>query len=663
MPPKAEPTTTAPKDPKEPHKTTAPGDAHTTTPAAGKGTRTSTNVGTATAIATTTPTTIPIGASTTSNAPSSTSVAPVTNGSTSGLPVAAIGGIAAGAVVIVALVGLLCYKRRRRAVASNENGGKKDDRMYMNPSNYGKKKGPSMGISGPLALAPDDADAPALFINPKQQQQRLQQQQQSLLQQQQQQQQQFSQQERDMNSFGQTPRSPTSPRSPYGNNSKNGNFERDQKTQDGGYGYEKKPYNHNNASQDSHAPLQNDYYDDGLVHDYYGGASSPNAMDQPMTPVPDYYLGKEDIDPRRDLRGLDNPETYILDKKSPSLSSPTAQRPTQQGQGSSSPRSSCSSDDEEGYMTLEQAQKAHQRKMMGHKESIGSVQALTENASKQQQQHQQQQQQQQPQRSDPSDSSPSFTPEHASVAISDSTMSMMPSLPSVSSPMPFTLHNTNNNNKNNSDNTRGPAPMNGAHTRQGSDLHIKSPVSPSRALQRGPDSGPLSPLSQESPYAESSFSEDFGDNRSVVSGTPQFGPNGGGNIGASRPYSPYAPGPYPQQGANGGYRPPGPGYGPGPGYSPGPYNNNGYGPGPNGARSPPPSHMRGPGSPGGYGPPGQYGRPVPGPGFGSPVMGRGPPPPNYSGYPARVASPGPGGYRPPQRDPGYNNQGPYQRAY
>ncbi|KAI8605555.1 hypothetical protein EDD21DRAFT_363284 [Dissophora ornata] len=253
------------------------------------------------------------------------------------------------------------------------------------------------------------------------------------------------------------------------------------------------------------------------------------------------------------------------------------------------------------------------------------------------------------------------------MAISESTMSLMPSLASTSSPTPFTPLQNNNGDRGQQSPT--------TQTGKGYDPRMQG----GKPSSRGLDSGPLSPLSaHEDPYAESSYGDDFGApihspfmGAAPGSSSPQFRPRPMPGGSSGRPYSPYSPqqspygpGPYSQQG--GGYRPngPGPGYGMG---SPAPYGNGGYGGG-----RPPPQQMRGPG--GGYGPSPQYGRQGPGPGPGSPgyappAQGRGPPkyPAQNGGYPpARVASPGPGGYRPqggyPQRDPGYN-QGPHQRPY
>ncbi|KAG0053033.1 hypothetical protein BGZ83_001738 [Gryganskiella cystojenkinii] len=621
----------------------------------------------------------------------------------SGLSGGAIGGIAGGAVVLFALVGLVFYKRRKRAVGSSQgkgNGGTddKNEPIYMNASNYSKKKRRSEnnnGISAPLALTADRDIAPSPFGPPQQQQQSL--------------------QNRD-DHYGPPPGA-----GPYGGRPSQGDRIRygdeDPRSQYRGgppgpgsvindndyYPVEGQRHQRNNSQRgpgniDTHKASNQqqggEYYDVSLDQEYFNGSISPSSRKSPvqprgvshgnMTPAPEYYLGKEDIDPRRDIRGMDSPENYIRDQKVPVQDQSRQQQQQHQGPpilppiGLGTPRSSLSSDGGSEYLTLEQAQKAHNQKMMGHKESIGSVEHLINHAmeerhrqsplqklpEQQQQQSTQQKQQQRQERSEPlqSPTTPSFAPDSASITMSESTMSMMPSLPPSASPQSI-------------------GPQRG-HTRQGSDPRLHNKVSSGniRAGQKGPNSGPLSPLGapdgHDDPYAESAFSGDFGDDRSMISGHPPspYGPVPSSHgmhsphsqhKGGSRPYSPYPPqhhggppgspyGGYPQ-GNGGGSRQGPPGGG---GYSgPGPYNN-GY----NGRPQGPP--MRGGPSPGpGYG---RHG--PPGPGYGGPPPGhggyRGPPNNNYppQGYPGRVASPGPGGYRghPQQqqmRDPGY------QQAY
>ena len=529
--------------------------------------------------------------------------------------------------------------------------------MYLNASNYSNKKGrrsTGNAISAPLALTADAGIAPSPFPPP------------------------VSPTHRD-DRYGPPPGA-----GPYGRPSTHSDRNRygdDNRGQRRGPGNDYYPgdgqhQRNNSIEQARHQPpppSHGEYYDVGLDQEYFGGPRSPThntigAQQSPtasrgitqgnVTPAPEYYLGKEDIDPRRDLRGMDSPENYIKDKK-------LDQGPTHPPPVNASPRSSFSSDGGgSAYMTLEQAQKAHNQKMMGHKESISSVEMLIDHSKEQR--HKQSPFMQNRSVDGPLQSpvTPSFAPDNASIAISESTMSMMPSLPPSSSPQAIRPQRRNDQS---------------GHARQGSDPRLQNKSSSGNIQTggpKGPNTGPLSPLSHEDPYAESAYSEDYGDGRSMISGHPSspYGPGPSGmhhpqhqHPGGSRPYSPYPPqhgygpsggqGGYPQQG-NGGSRPnqgpPGGGY---PG-GPGPYNN-GYNGRPQQSKRGPP----GPGGCGGGPPP--HGRPGPGPGYGGPAPGgyRGGPPPNNNyppqGYPGRVASPGPGGYRPhPQqqmRDPGYQN--------
>ncbi|KAF9344277.1 hypothetical protein BGX34_005826, partial [Mortierella sp. NVP85] len=426
----------------------------------------------------------------------------------------------------------------------------------MKASNYSKKKkkGPDNGISGPLALASElDADPvsfppPTFSLPPPRRDQHPSRPQ-------------SSNRTRDAPRYGSPPSDVPEPYN-HPNNTLNAHHTHEQPL-DLAVHVNARHDNtrHDNDRHDNHRHDTNthknnsaDFYDDGFVHEFYGGSTESIGAQQPpvkshvpskgnQTPAPEYYLGKEDIDPRRDLRGLERPETYLKINNPPQPSAPPAsaqQTPAQQE--SSSPRSSCSSEDgESGYLTLEQAQKAHQRKMMGHKESIGSGSIMMERYG---QQHQHQAQQPNP--IPLAQLSPTFVPEHASIAISDSTMSMMPSLPSIASPASLT-------------------PRNKISLDQGS-----------RILQSGRPSH-----TYDDPYDGA----DLSDNRSYAS-TPRHGPYGGSG-GAARPFSPpasqYAPNNaynsavssprhYPQQG--GGYRPNGPG--PTSPTSPGP-NSPGYG--------------------------------------------------------------------------------------
>ncbi|KAF9302008.1 hypothetical protein BGZ91_009440, partial [Linnemannia elongata] len=356
-------------------------------------------------------------------------------------------------------------------------------------------------------------------------------------------------------------------------------------------------YNNSNNSRpprspdDDKAPLQHDYYDD--VQDYYDGPQEPIGAQRSvvtprdlthgnLTPAPEYYLGKEDIDPRRDLRGLDEPETYI--RKANINNNSNQEPPVDQKSQARNRRSSVSSGGGSTYLTLEQAQQAHQKKMQGHKESIGSVSMLIDTSNKNQK----------PNRAEEprSPGTPSFAHDNASIAISDSVMSMMPSLPPINSPMPY----------NNNGGSNKPSP-------------------------RPKDSGPMSPGGHDDPYAESAFSEDF----SSYPNSPHSAPYKGTHPSQQHPYpqhpsrshSPFPPGPngpgggyngYPQQGG-GGYR--GNGYGPGPNHGgyPGSPPYNGYGGGGGRPQRGPGGHHGGPPGYGGGGGPGWNG---PGYGPGSP---------------------------------------------
>ncbi|KAF9960844.1 hypothetical protein BGZ72_005680 [Mortierella alpina] len=560
---------------------------------------------------------------TTTNTASSSGASPTASSEpqAGGLSGGAIGGIAAGVVlVLAALAGVIFYKRRKR-YGGTKKDGRQDEPMYMHASNYGrKKKGPpDNGISGPLALAPETGVgvAPSPFMPPQ------------------------SKPGQDAHRAGPSHAVGQEHSGMYGRDSRDGHRGND------------RGYNGNNTPINDRHPFQDDYYDDNLVHDYYssppeshvGARRTPaEARDIPqgnITPAPEYYLGKEDIDPLRDLRGLDSPEAYITDKKSPPMPSSLAQgaRHAEPHPSLDSPRSSFSSDASSEYLTLEQAQKAHQKKMMGHKESIGSHQILMDKHHTGQK----------PQGPLLSPTTPSFAPDHASMAISDSTMSMMPSLPPTSSPMSFSPQHSNS----------------GMHSRQASDSRTQAsyPSTPIMNGGKGISGGGrgYQGAGHDDPYAESAYSEDFTDNRSLVSSSPYHaGPYGGGGHHhpppPGRAYSPYnkpshSPyGPGYQQGG-GGYRNNGPGY---PGSPP----FNGYG-------TRPQQPMRGPGGGGGYGPP--QGRN--GPGYGPPGPGRGGPhhySPPHHGHPGMEGGPGSGSYVPydhqQRHNPGYN-QTSYSRPY
>ncbi|KAG0011355.1 hypothetical protein BGZ80_000750 [Entomortierella chlamydospora] len=378
---------------------------------------------------------------------------PTIASASSGSSGAVIGGIAGGAVVLIAIVGLLFYKRRRRAtvaVAAAKGGKGGDPETPVSPSG---------AISGPMSLAPDEGiKAPPSHRAEAQFRE----------------QQHFKPGMRD-ELFAQ-PTSPTHKnQTPMAYNSPPGT---------GNQG----SINNKMNEKDGNCHLSpTESYEDTLVNDYFGGADAkeseaigaqrptPQARDVlrgNLTPAPEYYMGKEDIDPRRDLRGFDAPETYVKN----STVAPAAN----QGKPSDSPRSSCSSDRSSAYLTLEEAQQAHNNKMMGHKQSISSIDMLIGNQFPQASQGRTNQ-----------------SPDHLlSVAMTESTMSMMPSLPPTSSPT--ALNGVRHQN----------GPYDARMQQQGSPL-------------KGPNAGLISGVARVDPYAESAFSED---DRSVTSGS-YYNPN------------------------------------------------------------------------------------------------------------------------------------------
>ncbi|KAF9291165.1 hypothetical protein BGZ68_004870 [Mortierella alpina] len=558
------------------------------TSSAGNGNRTSarnTNQSTARATRSARPSTVATATTATISAtPSSSSE---TAGGPSG---AMIGGIAAGVVMVFGLVGLLFYKKRKRAaVAAAE--AEKSRAIVMT--------GTSAPISGPLALAPEKGIDSAPAHRPEAHFRE---------------QQQFRPGMRDellaqpgsalhttlsnKNKSNTTlinndSRTNLTSNNVYNNNSSNNGPGMDN-------GNIKSNNNHQDGKPKGGSRPSEDYYDDHLVHDYYGGSDSPETIgaQRPapqskdlslgnLTPAPEYYLGKEDIDPRRDLRGLDSPETYV--RQAAIAGSAMGADPRQVQRGAEPSR--YSDDRDSVYMTPEQAQQAHNHRMRGPKDSIGSVAML---------------QLEHPSPPPPQERATHRPPDHSlSVAMSESTMSVMPSLPPADG---------------------------GPYDRR---MQQQQRPGGGRPSPPGPGPGPLSPMSSiavEDPYAESAYSDEYRDDRSMVSaGYPQQHQqpsrqqyphdNGRGSPYSSGPMSP----PYDSH-----HYPPQQGYSnnrPYQGGSP-PYNS-----------SRPQQPPRGNNGGGGYGP----GRP--GPGYG-------------------MAHSGPQqGYRAPQqRDPGYND-GPYQRQY
>ncbi|KAF9361745.1 hypothetical protein BGX26_012466 [Mortierella sp. AD094] len=381
-------------------------------------------------------------------------IAPAPSGPSGAL----IGGIAGGVAVLLAIVGLLCYKRRRRATvavaaAKGVKGGDPKAPRSVNAA-----------ISGPMSLAPDNGIKAAPPHRPEAQFRE---------------QQQFKPGMRD-ELFAQPGSAIHKNLTAKENNKPPGA---------GNQGNANNRMNEKDLYSGNRQESPTDSYEDTLVNDYYGGADHVKESEtigaqrpapQPkdvlrgnLTPAPEYYMGKEDIDPRRDLRGLDAPETYVK--------SPTSAPNVNHGRSSdSSPRSSYSSDRDSAYLTLEQAQQAHNHKMMGHKQSISSIDMLIVDHSSKGRTNQ--------------------TPDHLlSVAMTESTMSMMPSLPPTTSPAPF----------------NGVKHQNGLY-----DPRMQQHGPPSR----GPNPGPISAGVREDPYAESAFSEDFRDDRSMASGS-YYNPN------------------------------------------------------------------------------------------------------------------------------------------
>ncbi|KAG0256272.1 hypothetical protein BG011_004640 [Mortierella polycephala] len=525
---------------------------------------------------------IATGAVTTTATPSPT-IAP---GSADGSSGALIGGIAAGVVMVFGLIGLLFYKKRKRAAVAAETSAK--GKAGAVPEKYG----PSRDISGPMALAPEGGIDAVPEHRPEAHFRE---------------QQQFKPGMRD-ELFAQ-------PGSALHTNLS------DKKNRDNGPG-PARPADAGRVDQisinkemqrDIKPPVQTSpsdgYYDDHLVHDYYNGdrAATPDTIgaQRPapqyrdhnqgnLTPSPDYYLGKEDIDPRRDLKGFDTPENYA--KVGPSQGG-AREMPD-------SPRSSFSSGRNSTYMTPEQAQQAHNNKMRGHKESISSINKLVENALAEQAKNRSNR---------PIDHS-------FSVAMSESTVSMMPALPPTVSPLA----------------------LNGANHQQ--QHQQQQHHHQQQGIRPGPGQGPLSSMSsiaRDDPYAESAISEDYLDDRSLVSAgyyhqnhqqhQQQYQ---GSNNGPSRQHG----GPYSPQPMSPTYHPQNAPYSPSHGYNNnsnnGGYNNRQYSGSPPHQGSRPQQPFRG--GEGGYGP---------GPGYGSP---------NYG--PQQGHRPG------PPREPEYN-QGPYQRQY
>ncbi|KAF9159336.1 hypothetical protein DFQ26_006632 [Actinomortierella ambigua] len=336
----------------------------------------------------TTTTAVVIRATTSTTTTTTASPTPTEAPSGGGMSGGAIGGIIAGVLVAFAAVfGLLFYKRRKRRAVADTKRNMVDDSppSYQPPSD-----GP--GISGPMSLAPESG----VSSNEKQ---RL-------------------------------------PEALYNENKHFQPGMRDELLAMPPRG-QNNPPNQNNRGPGR--PGQG-YYEDGLVQDYYGG--SPIGAQQPVR--------------QPSMKSLHQGNQTPLPGQIHRQNGPGGQGPPGMGRRDSS--ASTATDDSGGFLTYEEAQKAHNRKIMGHKESISSETDLEKYRTQPPQYHdhqqqQQQQQQQQPPRPPPpgmegkgqhgdllSPTSARFDPgpEHNSVVMSESTVSMMPALPPTASPMPTT---------------------------------------------------------------------------------------------------------------------------------------------------------------------------------------------------------------------------------
>ncbi|KAG0291329.1 hypothetical protein BGZ97_005916 [Linnemannia gamsii] len=296
-----------------------------------------------------------------------------------GMSGAAIGGMAAGGAAIAAIIGLLCYKRRKRSavgdstVAAAAAAGKTKDAEAMAELG-GAYTGPNKAISGPMALAPQNGGDTAPSHRPEAQFRE---------------QQQFRPGMRDElfaqpgsalhGTMSKSPTSPTSPGAParppapathQNTDQANSNNQGSQAT------LVNSPDNSRPPLQKQHShPGSEGYYDD--VNDYYG--------DDSMSVVPETMGAQRSAPQPRDLtQGNLTPSPLSQSATSPTLGTGgggmgSPSNPKKKAPGMDSPRSSYSSDGgESAYLTLEQAQQAHNHKMMGHKESISSVDMLLE---------------------------------------------------------------------------------------------------------------------------------------------------------------------------------------------------------------------------------------------------------------------------------------------
>ncbi|KAF9098165.1 hypothetical protein BGX29_007751 [Mortierella sp. GBA35] len=300
-----------------------------------------------------------------------------------GMSGAAIGGMAAGGAAIVAIIGLLCYKRRKRgavgdsSAAAATKGGKTG---VSDAELAGVYSGASKAISGPTNLTPEKGNDSAPAHRPEAQFRE---------------QQQFRPGMRDelfaqpgSALHGTMSKSPKSPTTPNGagspprppppvarQNSDHGNQQGNQQGNQGNM--ESRPPLHKQNSSDGYYDEVNDYYGDdsmSVVPDTMGAQRSApqprNLAQGNLTPTPASHIAPAPTASKDDVgRGMDSPGGKNVGKNGPP------------GPGRDSPRSSYSSDGESTYLTLEQAQQAHNHKMMGHKESISSVEQLLDRSS------------------------------------------------------------------------------------------------------------------------------------------------------------------------------------------------------------------------------------------------------------------------------------------
>ncbi|KAG0273218.1 hypothetical protein BGZ95_010964 [Linnemannia exigua] len=309
-----------------PHKTTAPPATRTT---GGNvkpgGNSTVSGRTTATARNNSRSITATLTASATSLTPTPT-ISPTDAGGMSG---AAIGGMAAGGAALFAIVGLLFYKRRKRsavgdssAAAKGAKGGKTDAEAMVELGGGGYSS-INKDISGPMALAPAKGIDSAPAHRPEAQFRE---------------QQQFRPGMRDelfaqpgSALHGTMSKGPSSPGA-------DGNASSPVRPP--------APVSHQNSDQGNQVNRADQA-------NHQGNNNNPDARPP---------LQKQNSHP--------GSEGYYDD---------THAKPAR---GPDSPRSSYSSDGgESAYLTLEQAQQAHNHKMMGHKESISSVDMLLERSS------------------------------------------------------------------------------------------------------------------------------------------------------------------------------------------------------------------------------------------------------------------------------------------